>query len=73
MNSDTTFIFSSAGVTLATATFAVKESCEEERFPWNEEYKFSSTTIRNTKEMLITESKEFHKAKKDLYKLVMEF
>ncbi len=64
------------GVTLAAAAFAVKEYCEEEGCPWDEEYSSSSTTTRDTtkdtKEMLITKSKEFHKTKKELYKPVMK-
>ena len=66
------------GVTLAAAAFAVKEFCEEEGCPWDDEIYSSADTTetknkkKDKKKMQNTISKEFHKTKKEFYNPVMK-
>ncbi|QOY52498.1 hypothetical protein [Candidatus Sulfurimonas baltica] len=57
-------------VTLAVVSYAIKEICDEEGCPWDNESstfeKADSGTVKNS-----IKSKEFHKFKKNIYKTSM--
>jgi len=63
------------GVTLAVVGYAIKEICDEEGCPWDDNTSTSATTEARSDTATVKsskKSKEFHKLKKNIYKISMQ-